>query len=78
MYNDTELASTYEWNSNRRGGVGSPKPKAKLHDRQFSCSLQTTETYEEKDCYGHPHIDWKKPGATDMMEILISKWIDIK
>lgn len=32
MYNDVDLASLYEWNSNRRGGIGSPKPTAKLHD----------------------------------------------
>lgn len=45
MFNDAELASQFEWNSVRRGGINSKKPKAKIHDQQYLCRL-TSETFE--------------------------------
>ena len=41
MYNDSELASLYLWNLNRRG---TERPVAKINDLQFKC-LVTTEEY---------------------------------
>ena len=41
MYNDSELASLYLRNLNRRG---TEKPVAKINDLQFKC-LVTTEEY---------------------------------
>lgn len=32
MFNDVDAAAQYEWNSGRRGGIGSVKPKPKLHN----------------------------------------------
>ena len=42
MYNDGDLESLYEWNSERRGG---PRPAPKLHSNSVKC-LVTSETYE--------------------------------
>uniref|UniRef100_A0A7S3IM91 Uncharacterized protein n=1 Tax=Strombidium inclinatum TaxID=197538 RepID=A0A7S3IM91_9SPIT len=76
MYNDVDLASQYEWNMNRRGGTPSVKPKAKLHNKSYLC-LQASETFEKKDCEGHPHINLKSGDLTDFFEYFIADWIQV-
>ena len=72
MYNDTNLASLYQWNKSRRNGK---EPVAKLHDQQYLCML-TSESFEENECNGKPDIDMKS--TTGLFDYIISNWIDIK
>lgn len=76
MYNDVDLAAQFEWNSNRRGGAGAVKPSAKLHDQDYLC-MQTSETFERKDCYGQPHIHLSFSDTTSMFEYFIGNWITV-
>lgn len=77
MYNNSDLASLYEWNSNRRGGEPSVKPHAKEHNIKYLC-LQTSEAFEEKDCKNEPHINLKSLDLTSFFEYFIGDWIEIK
>lgn len=76
MFNDAELASQFEWNSNRRGGNQSKKPSVPLHDQSYLCKL-TSETFEEKDCYGTPHLSPSITDLTSWFEYLIANWIEV-
>lgn len=76
MYNNADLASQYEWNANRRGGSPSVRPNVNVHSRKYLC-LQTSETFQYKDCYGRPHIDLKSKDTTDFFEYFIANWIDV-
>jgi len=74
LYNDVDLASLYEWNAYRRGGNPSVKPVAKLHNLKYKC-LQTSETFEQADCEGKPHIGKDVTGA---FNAIIGDWIKIE
>ena len=74
MYNDGDLASEFEWNANRRGGKGSVRPVVGAHNKAYLCKL-TSETFEEKDCYGSPHISPSYTDITGWFEYLIANWI---
>jgi hypothetical protein len=74
-YNDTELASLYKWNGDRRA---SPRPNTPLHSKEFSCNMQSTETFEYDDCMGRPHIQpLSKFDPDSYMEDGVANWIQI-
>ena len=76
LYNDTTLASQYEWNKNRR--TAENPPKTRLHDKSYLC-LAASETFESHDCYGTPHIQpLKNLSVTSMFEEFIANWIEIE
>lgn len=73
MYNNVDVAALYEWNSDRRG---SPKPSPTLHNQKYLC-MQTSETFERKDCFGQPHIHLSLSDTTSMFEYFIANWITV-
>jgi len=74
MYNDVDLESLYNWNANRRGA---PRQKALLHSNFVKC-LVTSETFENRECYGEPDINPYPFGLTSVFELIISNWITMK
>ena len=49
------------------------RPVAKQHDKTFLC-LQSSEIFEEKDCFGKKHIELSGDG---MQEVLVGDWITV-
>lgn len=78
MYVNTTLASQFEWNRNRR--FSNSPPKANLNNKLYKC-YKTTERFEEKDCYGNPHLNFnlselKSFGdLASWFEYFIGNWI---
>lgn len=75
LYNDLDLANKYEWNTIRRGGATNPN-KAKLHDKKYEC-MNSSETFEKKDCLGEKHVNLESLTSTDFFEFLIANWITV-
>jgi len=73
FFDDSDLASQYEWNTRRRAAS---KPAIKRHQKKYLC-MQASETFEQKDCTGSPHINLGSLNPTDYLEYFIADWIQV-
>jgi len=48
-----------------------------MHQQRYLC-MQASETFEQKDCFGSPHIDILSPSLPEFLEYLIGDWIKVK
>jgi len=73
-YNE-ETALYYLWNNERRA-PNTWQYTCDEHCRQrIYCDVSTTETFQEKDCMGHPHLSFNMNG---LFEILVDPYLHME